>query len=121
MSRASDIKYPRGQVDELRRIPSEAPGVEFKHNDTHPDEIGGHLAALSHPAALEGKANGHLLWEQEGMTHDGESRDLQSWDGQRTERASVGLAGAPSRSAARTKASGTQNTSPSGHESLFDR
>ncbi len=40
MSGPADIKYLRGLVDELRKLPNETPWVEFKHNNANPEGIG---------------------------------------------------------------------------------
>ncbi|MBL9154116.1 MAG: putative DNA binding domain-containing protein [Verrucomicrobiales bacterium] len=70
MSVAADIKYLRGLVDELRKLPSETPWVEFKLNNANPEDIGEYLSALSNAAALDGKANAYLLWGLDNGTHE---------------------------------------------------
>ena len=70
MSGAADIKFLWGLLDELRKLPAETPWVEFKHNNSNPDDIGEYLSALSNAAALEGKANAYLVWGIEDSNHE---------------------------------------------------
>ena len=57
-------------INELRRLPNETPWVEFKYNNTSPQDIGKYLSALSNAAALEGKSNAYLVWGIKDGTHD---------------------------------------------------
>jgi len=61
--------YLNGLVDELRKLPEEPGWVEFKENNSNPEEIGDYLSALSNTAALQGKANGYLVWGVQDKTH----------------------------------------------------
>lgn len=86
-----DQQYLRGLVEELRKLPNETTWLEFKVNNSDPDEIGEYLSALSNAAALEGKANAYLLWGIADDSHDvvgtdfapGKARkggeELESW------------------------------------------
>ena len=61
--------YLNGLVGELRKLPEETGWVEFKENNSNPEEIGEYLSALSNCAALQGKANGYLVWGVQDKTH----------------------------------------------------
>ncbi|MBU4270897.1 MAG: putative DNA binding domain-containing protein [Planctomycetes bacterium] len=61
--------YLNGLVSELRSLPEETGWVEFKENNSNPEEIGEYLSALSNTAALQGKANGYLVWGIQNKTH----------------------------------------------------
>ncbi len=62
--------YLLGVVHELAKLPSEMPWVEFKLNNSDPQEIGEYISALANAAALEGKAHAYLLWGVDNDTHD---------------------------------------------------
>lgn len=62
--------YLVGLVQELRKLPRETGWVEFKENNSNPDEIGEYLSALSNTAALEGKAHAYLVWGVKDGTHE---------------------------------------------------
>ncbi len=62
--------YHNGLVTELRKLPTETGWVEFKENNDNPEEIGEYLSALSNMAALNGKANGYLVFGINDDTHD---------------------------------------------------
>ncbi|OAI11600.1 hypothetical protein A1359_14350 [Methylomonas lenta] len=91
MTMDRDQQYLRGLVEELRKLPNETTWLEFKVNNSDPDEIGEYLSALSNAAALEGKANAYLLWGIADDSHDvvgtgfapGKARkggeELESW------------------------------------------
>lgn len=49
-------------VRELSRLPRETEWVEFKVNNTEPEEIGEYISALSNSAVLAGKAFAYLVW-----------------------------------------------------------
>lgn len=55
---------------ELRALPKETEWVEFKHNNTNPQEIGEYISSLANSAALTGKAAGYLIWGIEAENHD---------------------------------------------------
>ncbi|HEX6370039.1 MAG TPA: ATP-binding protein [Longimicrobium sp.] len=67
-ARASD--YLTGLVNELRKLPTETPWLEFKENNASPDDIGQYLSALSNAAALNGKAHAYMVWGVSDTTHD---------------------------------------------------
>jgi ATP-dependent DNA helicase RecG len=91
VSDGAEADYYRGLVAELRKLPAETPWVEFKENNASPDEIGEYLSALSNAAALDGRANGYLVWGVRNGTHEvvgttfrpGQTKkggeDLDSW------------------------------------------
>lgn len=47
--------YLQGLVRELCKLPSETEWVEFKVDNTHPQEIGEYISALANASALAGK------------------------------------------------------------------
>ncbi len=69
MSTTLTHNYFDGLVSELRKLPVETGWVEFKENYSNPEEIGEYLSALSNTAALQGKANGYLVWGIQNTTH----------------------------------------------------
>lgn len=66
-SRATD--YLAGLVRELCKLPRETEWVEFKRNNSDPQMIGENLSALANAAAINGKANAHLVWGVDDATH----------------------------------------------------
>lgn len=70
MSTDGTEKYLQGLVDELRKLPAELSWVEFKHNNSDPQDIGEYISALSNAAALEGKAKAYVVWGIEDGSHD---------------------------------------------------
>lgn len=69
MSADRDHDYQVGLVQELIKLPRETEWVEFKVNNTDPQEIGEYMSALANAAALNGKAHGYLLWGIENIQH----------------------------------------------------
>ena len=63
-------EYLNGLVAELCKLPSETGWLEFKVNNSNPEDIGEYLSALSNTAALQGKANGYVIWGVKDDTHD---------------------------------------------------
>lgn len=63
-------EYLSSLVAELRKQPTETGWVEFKENNSNPEEIGEYLSALSNTAALRGKANAYLVWGVKDATHE---------------------------------------------------
>ncbi len=58
----------RSKLEELRRLPAETEWVEFKHNNSNPEEIGEYICAISNGAALHGKRIGYVVWGVEDGT-----------------------------------------------------
>jgi ATP-dependent DNA helicase RecG len=56
-------------INDLLKLPVEAPSVEFKHNNSDPSDIGKYCSALSNSARLEGKHVAYLVWGIEDATH----------------------------------------------------
>lgn len=56
-------------IEELRALPQESEWVEFKVNNSKPDEIGEYISALSNSACLENKEFGYLVYGIEDKTH----------------------------------------------------
>lgn len=63
----SEIHY---LVEHLRSLPRETEWVEFKHNNSDPQEIGEYISALSNAAALNRKNHAYILWGIEDGTHN---------------------------------------------------
>jgi len=63
-------EYLNGLVAELRKQPAETGWVESKENNSNPEDIGEYLSALSNTAALQGKANGYVVWGVKDGTHE---------------------------------------------------
>lgn len=63
-------EYLRGLLAELRKLPDETGWLEFKENNWSPEDIGEYVSALANTAALQGKANGYLIWGVNDVTHD---------------------------------------------------
>ncbi|MCY3680086.1 MAG: putative DNA binding domain-containing protein [Gemmatimonadetes bacterium] len=55
-------EYLEGLLRELCALPYETEWVEFKEDNTDPQEIGEYLSALANSAALAGKAAAYLMW-----------------------------------------------------------
>ena len=53
----------------LTLLPHEVEWVEFKHNNSDPEEIGEYLSALSNAAALHCQKTAFLVWGVEDQTH----------------------------------------------------
>lgn len=64
-----DEQYWISLAQELRVLPRETGWLEFKHNNSEPQEIGEYISALANTAALEGKAHAYLLWGVDDATH----------------------------------------------------
>jgi len=70
MTTGRDLEYLAGLVRELCKLPRETEWVEFKGDNSNPQEIGEYLSALANAAALNGKAFGYLVWGVEDVMHD---------------------------------------------------
>ncbi|WP_020650845.1 ATP-binding protein [Solimonas variicoloris] len=62
-------EYLAGLVRELCKLPRETEWLEFKGNNSDPQEIGEYLSALANAAAYSGKAFAYLIWGIEDGTH----------------------------------------------------
>lgn len=69
MSSERTNDYLTGLVQELVKLPHETEWVEFKGSNRHPEEIGEYISAISNSAALNGKANGYVVWGIENGSH----------------------------------------------------
>ncbi|TWT45361.1 Divergent AAA domain protein [Phycisphaerae bacterium RAS1] len=56
------VMDPATLLTRLLALPRETEWVEWKENDSRPDDIGEYLSALSNAAALHGKDAGYLVW-----------------------------------------------------------
>lgn len=57
-------------VLEMRRLPGETEWVEFKVNNSKPEEIGEYISALANSAVLSEQAFGYLVWGIDNDTHE---------------------------------------------------
>ncbi len=64
------IGYLTGLIHELRNLSKETEWVEFKHNNSKPEEIGEYISALANSAALQEKPHAYLLWGINDKTLD---------------------------------------------------
>lgn len=62
-------EYLEGLLRELCALPYETEWVEFKADNTDPQEIGEYLSALANSAALAGKAAAYLVWGVRDQDH----------------------------------------------------
>jgi predicted HTH transcriptional regulator len=69
MTTDRNAAYIAGLVRELCKLPRETEWVEFKVNNSDPQEIGEYLSALANAAALNGKAFAYLVWGVDDQTH----------------------------------------------------
>ncbi len=53
----------------LTQLPRETEWLEFKVNDSEPEEIGEYLSALANSAALHQKDAAYIVWGVENGTH----------------------------------------------------
>lgn len=70
MSTNRTPEYIAGLVTELRKLPKETGWLEFKENNSKPEDIGEYLSALSNTAAIEGKANAYVVWGVRDGSHE---------------------------------------------------
>jgi len=64
-----DLSHLKSLLSELISLPKETEWLEFKQNNSDPQEIGEYISALSNSAALHGQTNGYLVWGIEDGTH----------------------------------------------------
>jgi len=64
------VAYWINLVNELRKHPRETEWIEFKHNNSKPDEIGEQISALANSALLCGRPNAYLLWGIDDESHN---------------------------------------------------
>ena len=57
-------------LQELCKLPKETEWVEFKRNNSNPQEIGEYISALANAATLTGKARAYMVWGIEDATHE---------------------------------------------------
>lgn len=63
-----DMRWPR-LLQTLLALPHETEWVEFKRDNSKPEEIGEYLSALSNSASLHQKPKAYLVWGVEDGTH----------------------------------------------------
>ena len=59
-----------GLVNELRKLQNETQWVEFKVNNSKPEEIGEYISALANSAARVGKQFGYMVWGVSDGDHE---------------------------------------------------
>ncbi len=69
MIRSDSPAYSESVLRELRELPKETEWVEFKCNNSNPEDIGRYISALANSAALCGKTNAYIVWGVEDVTH----------------------------------------------------
>ncbi|MCE2518704.1 MAG: putative DNA binding domain-containing protein, partial [Alphaproteobacteria bacterium] len=57
-------------LSQLRALPRETEWVEFKHNNSDPDEIGEYISALANAAAISYKRFAYLVWGVRDEDHE---------------------------------------------------
>lgn len=57
-------------LEELLALDDETEWVEFKHNNSNPEEIGEYVSALANSATLHGRETAYMAWGIEDGTHD---------------------------------------------------
>lgn len=62
-------EYLKALVIELIKMPKEAEWLEFKHNNSNPEEIGEQVSALANSATLCDQPYAYLIWGIEDQTH----------------------------------------------------
>lgn len=65
-----DISYLESLLAGLTSLPHETEWVEFKVNNSSPEDIGEYLSALSNSATLHGKNTAYLVWGINNDNHD---------------------------------------------------
>lgn len=68
--RTMDTNHLEDLLQELINLPHETEWVEFKQNNSKPDDIGEYLSALSNSAALHGKQTAYIVWGVEDGSHN---------------------------------------------------
>jgi predicted HTH transcriptional regulator len=57
-------------VDDLRKLASEPPWLEFKVNNCDPSRVGRTISAISNAARLYDKSHGYMIWGVDDTSHD---------------------------------------------------
>ena len=65
-----DTGYLESLLSGLTSLPHETEWVEFKVNNSSPDDIGEYLSALSNSATLHGKNTAYLVWGVKNDNHE---------------------------------------------------
>lgn len=61
--------YLRHVVTDLVALPKETEWVEFKVNNSNPEEIGEYISAIANSAALDGRDRGYIVWGVQNDDH----------------------------------------------------
>ena len=75
-------------INEVRRYDSEKPWIEFKVNNSNPQEIGEYISALSNTAALYRQNYGFIIW---GINNDTHKIDGTNFNPQKTKKGNQSL------------------------------
>ncbi|MEM9243260.1 MAG: ATP-binding protein [Pseudomonadota bacterium] len=70
MAIARSNEYLASLINELRKLTNETEWVEFKRNNSKPDEIGEYLSALANSAVLYGKVAAYIIWGIDNDSHE---------------------------------------------------
>ncbi len=70
MSTVHSKEYLAGLVRNLCQLPGESEWVEFKVNNTDPQEIGEYISALANAAALNDEVHAYLIWGVKNRSHE---------------------------------------------------
>ena len=54
----------------MRKLPGETPWVEFKANNSNPEEIGEYVSAMSNTAAVHDRGTAYVVWGIEDGSKD---------------------------------------------------
>lgn len=65
-----DTDYLESLLLGLTSLPHETEWVEFKVNNSSPEDIGEYLSALSNSATLHGKNTAYIVWGVDDISHD---------------------------------------------------
>lgn len=57
-------------IHQFIKLPNETEWIEFKHNNSNPQEIGEYISAIANSCALLGKAYGYIVWGIKDTTHE---------------------------------------------------
>ena len=65
-----NTKELQTKLDELRNLPKETEWVEFKENNSKPEDIGEYISALANSACLHNQPNAYLVFGIQNKTHN---------------------------------------------------
>ncbi|WP_372365127.1 helix-turn-helix domain-containing protein [Candidatus Uabimicrobium sp. HlEnr_7] len=59
----------KNKLNELLSFPKETEWIEFKHNNSKPENIGEYISAIANAVTLYQKKQGYIVWGIEDVTH----------------------------------------------------